>query len=103
MAILGLACLAADRRDWHRAATLHGIAQALMDQTGTPWEPFDERRRQESLDQARQALGGEHLQRAYTCRRTAWVSSEALAAGALSAIRRQPPSAWTPSAPRRAG
>jgi len=65
-AILGLACLAADLRDWHRAATLHGIAQALTDQTGTPWEPLDQRRRQESLDQARQALGGEQLQRAYT-------------------------------------
>ena len=60
-AIVGLACLAADLRDWHRAAMLHGIAQALMDQTGTPWEPLDERRRQESLDQARQALGGEQL------------------------------------------
>jgi predicted ATPase/class 3 adenylate cyclase/DNA-binding XRE family transcriptional regulator len=65
-AILGLACLAGDLRDWHRAAMLHGIAQALRDQTGSPWEPFDERRRQESLDQARQALGGEQLQRAYT-------------------------------------
>jgi tetratricopeptide (TPR) repeat protein len=66
MAIAGLACLAADLADWHRAATLHGIAQALTDQTGTPWEPFDEHRRQESLDQARQALGGEQLQQACT-------------------------------------
>jgi predicted ATPase len=65
-AIAGLACLAADLEDWHRAAMLHGIAQALTEQTGTPWEPFDERRRQESLDQARQALGGEQLQQAYT-------------------------------------
>jgi tetratricopeptide (TPR) repeat protein len=65
-AIFGLACLAADLRDWHRAAMLHGIAQALTDQTGTPWEPSDERRRQESLDQARQALGGEQTQRAHT-------------------------------------
>ena len=45
---------------------LHGIGQALTDQTGTPWEPFDECRRQESLGQARQALGGEQLQRACT-------------------------------------
>jgi predicted ATPase/class 3 adenylate cyclase len=65
-AIIGLACLAADLRDWHRAATLHGIAQALTDQTGTPWEQCDQRRRQESLGHARQALGGEQLQRAYT-------------------------------------
>jgi hypothetical protein len=62
----GLACLAADLRDWHRAAILHGIAQALTEQTGTPWEHSDERRRQESLDQARQALGGEQTQRAHT-------------------------------------
>jgi hypothetical protein len=62
----GLACLAADLRDWHRAAILRGIAQALTEQTGTPWEHSDERRRQESLDQARQALGGEQTQRAYT-------------------------------------
>jgi hypothetical protein len=66
MAILGLACLAADLRDWHRAAMLHGIAQALMNQTGTPWEPIDERLRQESLGQARQALGGKQTQLAHT-------------------------------------
>jgi hypothetical protein len=65
-AIIGLAYLAADLRDWHRAAMLHGIAQALTDQTGTPWEPCDERRRRESLGQARQALGGEQLHLAYT-------------------------------------
>ena len=26
---LGLACLAADLGDWHRAAVLHGVAQAF--------------------------------------------------------------------------
>jgi hypothetical protein len=31
---------------------LHGAAQALLDQTGAPWEPCDARYRQESLDQA---------------------------------------------------
>jgi hypothetical protein len=65
-AIFGLACLAADLRDWRRAAMLHGIAQALKDQTGIAWEPLDARRRQESLGQARQALGGEQTQQAYT-------------------------------------
>ena len=64
-AILGLACLDGDLGDWHRAAMLHGVAQALLDKTGVPWEPGDARRRQESLDQIRQALGDEQLQRAY--------------------------------------
>ena len=31
---LGLACLAGDDRAWHRAAVLHGSAQALMDEVG---------------------------------------------------------------------
>jgi hypothetical protein len=33
-AILGLACLATDAADWHRAAALHGSAQAIHDQAG---------------------------------------------------------------------
>jgi non-specific serine/threonine protein kinase len=65
-AINGLASLATDLGDWHRAAMLHGAAQALLDKTGAPWEPPAARRRQESLDHIRQALGGEQLQRAYT-------------------------------------
>jgi hypothetical protein len=44
---------------------LHGAAQALLDQTGAPWDTFDARYRQESLDQAGAALGDEQLQRAY--------------------------------------
>jgi hypothetical protein len=40
-AIMGLACLAGDQNYWHRAAVLHGTAQALLDQTGVPWEPFE--------------------------------------------------------------
>jgi hypothetical protein len=34
-AILGLACLAGNTADWHRAATLHGSAQAIC--TGEAW------------------------------------------------------------------
>jgi hypothetical protein len=64
-AILGLACLAADLGDWHRSAVLYGAEHALMDQIGARWEPFDARRRQESLDQARAALGDQQLQQAY--------------------------------------
>ena len=64
-AMLGLACLAGDLDDWHRAAVLHGAAQALLDQTGVPWDTFDARYRQESLDQAGAALGDEQFHRAY--------------------------------------
>jgi len=33
-AINGLASLATDLDGWHRAAVLHGAAEALIDQTG---------------------------------------------------------------------
>ena len=64
-AILGLACLAGDAGDWDRAAALHGVAQAFLDRTGNPWQEFDARYRQDSLDQARAHLGDEQLERAY--------------------------------------
>jgi predicted ATPase/DNA-binding XRE family transcriptional regulator len=64
-AVLGLAGLAADLADWRRAAMLHGVAQAMRDQTGLPWEPFDARYRQQSLDLISDALGSEELQRVY--------------------------------------
>ena len=64
-AIDGLASLATDLGDWHRAAVLHGAAQALLDQTGVQLEPLDDRYRQESLGQARAAVGDEQVERAY--------------------------------------
>jgi tetratricopeptide (TPR) repeat protein len=64
-AILGLACLASETGDWHRAALLHGVAQAFEDRTGNPWQELTARDRQESLDQARAHLGDEQLERAY--------------------------------------
>ena len=64
-ASLGLACLAGDAGDWDRAATLHGVAQAFIDRTDSPWQEFDARYRQDSLDQARAHLGDEQLERAY--------------------------------------
>jgi tetratricopeptide (TPR) repeat protein len=64
-AMQGLACLDGDLGYWHRAAMLHGAAQALLDQTGVPWDAFDARYLQESLDQAGAALGDEQFQRAY--------------------------------------
>jgi len=50
---------------------LHGAAQALLDQTGVQPEVLDDRYRQESLGQARAALGDERAQRAYARGRTA--------------------------------
>ena len=61
----GLACLAADLGDWHRAGELHGAAQALLDRTGQRWEPDEARNRQDSLDQVRAHLGQEHFDRVY--------------------------------------
>jgi tetratricopeptide (TPR) repeat protein len=65
-AILALARLAADTGGWYRAATLHGAAQALVDQTGFGWHPDEAELRQESLDQIAAALGDEQLTQAYT-------------------------------------
>jgi len=65
-AMEGLAYLDGDLGDWHRSAMLHGAAQALVDQTGVPWERGEARDRQESLDQATAALGDEQFQQAYT-------------------------------------
>ena len=64
-ALHGLACLAADVGDWHRAATLHGAAQALLDQTGRQWDTIETRQRTESLDQIEAAIGDEQLRQAY--------------------------------------
>ena len=64
-AVLGLACLAADMGEWHRAATLHGAAQALVEQTGNSWDPNGWCCRKESLGQIAAAIGDEQLERAH--------------------------------------
>jgi predicted ATPase/DNA-binding XRE family transcriptional regulator len=64
-AILGLACLAGDEGDWHRAAALHGAAQALLDRTRSPSRPeVEARNRRDSLAQVRAHLGNEQLEQA---------------------------------------
>lgn len=40
---LFLACLASDEGDWHRAAMLHGAAQAILDRTSVPWDELETR------------------------------------------------------------
>jgi tetratricopeptide (TPR) repeat protein len=64
-AILGLACLAADHGDWPRAATLHGAAQALLDQIAEPWQVLEARYRRDSLHKIRISFGEEQFARAY--------------------------------------
>ena len=64
-ASLYLACLAADAGEWDRAAALHGVAQAFQDRTGHPWQELEAGNRRDSLDQAREHLGDEQLERAY--------------------------------------
>lgn len=64
-AILGLACLAADRGQWERAAELHGIAQGFCDRSGRPWEELSIQYQQDSLAQLRAQLGQERFDRAY--------------------------------------
>jgi len=62
---LGLACLAADAGDWHRAAVLHGAAQTLLGPTGQSWEEPEAHYRLDSLDQVRAQLGQEQFERAH--------------------------------------
>jgi predicted ATPase/class 3 adenylate cyclase len=64
-ASLGLACLAADTGDWHRAAMLHGVARAFRDPTGQPWEELEARYRRDSLDQVRSHLSQEQFDQAH--------------------------------------
>jgi len=64
-ASLGLACLTADDGRWHRAATLHGVAQAFLDRSGQRWQELETRHRRDSLDHVRARLGQEQLDRAH--------------------------------------
>jgi predicted ATPase/class 3 adenylate cyclase len=64
-ASLGLACLAADAGDWHRAAVLHGVAQAFRDPTGQPWQDLEAGYRRDSLDQVHAHLSQEQLEQAH--------------------------------------
>ncbi len=64
-ASLGLACLAADRGDWHQAGVLQGVAQAFLDRAGEPWQDPEARYRRESLDDVRARLGDDQADRAY--------------------------------------
>jgi tetratricopeptide (TPR) repeat protein len=65
-ASLGLACAAADLGDWRRAAELHGVAQSFLDQLTEPWQDLEDTYRRDSMAKARNALGGDEFDRAYS-------------------------------------
>jgi predicted ATPase/class 3 adenylate cyclase len=62
---LGLALVAGDVRQWRRAAELHGVAQALLNGTGVQWQELEDDYRQQSIGEARAALGGAEFDRAF--------------------------------------
>jgi predicted ATPase/class 3 adenylate cyclase len=62
---LGLACVAGDLGDWHRAAGLHGAAQAFFDEPGGPWQDPEDRYREDSIAAVRCRLGDAQFDDAY--------------------------------------
>src|SRR5580693_3378316 len=64
-ACLGLACLAGDLGDWHRAAVLHGAAQAFLDRIGDPWQEPEEGYRKSSVGKIRAQFGDDQFEPAY--------------------------------------
>ena len=62
---LGLACLAGDLGDWHRAAVLHGAAQAFLDHVGDRWQEPEEGYRRDSIGQVRAQLGDDRFELTY--------------------------------------
>ena len=63
---LGLACLACDENEWHRAAVLHGSAQALMDEVGQVLFEPEARYLQVSRAEVLAHLGEEEYEHAYS-------------------------------------
>jgi len=64
-AAVGLACLAGDLGDWHRAVVLHGVAQALLEQVGERWQEPEGDYRRDSIGQIRVQLGDDRFELAY--------------------------------------
>ena len=64
-AFLGLACLVADRQDWRRSGLLHGVARALLDETGEPFVTPEDTYRLDSIAEIGAHIGEDELQRLY--------------------------------------
>jgi predicted ATPase/class 3 adenylate cyclase len=88
-AVLGLACVAGDTGQWSRACVLHGLAQALLDRTGEPWQEPEARYRRESLALVRAQLSEEQSER-YYARGMALSSDEILDLASYPVLRAMP-------------
>ncbi len=64
-AILGHACLGTDLGEWHRAAVLHGAAQAFLAGNRQAWGEPEESYRTASIDAAKNQIGDVEFDRAY--------------------------------------
>ncbi|MGD0441775.1 MAG: adenylate/guanylate cyclase domain-containing protein [Acidimicrobiales bacterium] len=64
-AMLGLACEASDTGDWRRSAVLHGFANALIGNSGEPWQDPEDTYRRQSLDETRANLGDVDFEAAF--------------------------------------
>jgi predicted ATPase/class 3 adenylate cyclase len=62
---LGLACLAGDRGDWHRAAVLHGVAQAFLGGVGDQWLEPEAGYCRDSIGQIRAQFGDDRFELAH--------------------------------------
>ena len=69
-ALVGFACLAGDSSAWRRSAVLHGVAEALLDQRGEPWDLPEARYREISLGEIQRSLDGDQFQEALAEGRT---------------------------------
>jgi tetratricopeptide (TPR) repeat protein len=63
--VLGLACVETEQGDARRAGKLHGIAQALLDAAGEPWQEPEVTYREASLGSLRALLGDQQFDEAY--------------------------------------
>jgi predicted ATPase/DNA-binding SARP family transcriptional activator len=67
--ILALACVAAARREWERAACLIGFADSEVEDGGPPWHELERRYREEALADVQRQLGTQ-FQKYYDSGRT---------------------------------
>ena len=65
VSILGLACSASAASQWHRAASLHGLAQGLEDQLGQQWQPLEGQMAADDRRKLREQIGGEGYEEAF--------------------------------------
>jgi predicted ATPase/class 3 adenylate cyclase len=63
--VLGIACVAADRSEWKRAAELHGAADGVHERIGPTWLRYDFQRRA-SMQRVRESIGDAEFEHAYS-------------------------------------